>query len=80
MAFPKHSALIRREIAPQLQASAEQYPIVTLLGPRQSGKTTLVRQTFPDYEYCNLEDLENRSLAATDPKEFLKRHKPPLPL
>src|SRR5690606_8567974 len=56
----------------------KQYPVVTVMGPRQSGKTTLVKSSFPDYSYCNLEDPETRSLAQTDPKEFLHRNATPL--
>lgn len=51
-------------------AAASEYPVVTLLGPRQAGKTTLARATFPDYEYCNLENPEVRRLATEDPKQF----------
>ncbi|MBC2602534.1 ATP-binding protein [Puniceicoccus vermicola] len=58
--------------------NAKRYPVVTVLGPRQSGKTTLVRSLFPDHGYCNLEDPELRALATRDPKEFLHRHRPPL--
>lgn len=63
---------------PTLLAAARHYPVLTLLGPRQSGKTTLVRECFPGHEYCNLEDPETRALASVDPKEFLHRHRPPL--
>lgn len=45
--------------------------MVTLLGPRQSGKTTLVKAAFPKKPYINLEDFENRSLASLDPKSFM---------
>lgn len=47
------------------------YPVVAIVGPRQSGKTTLVRTAFPDRQYANLEDLETRELATSDPKGFL---------
>ena len=70
--------LIERELGRVLVEKASQYPVVTLLGPRQSGKTTLVQGRFPGYEYCNLEDPESRRLALADPKEFLHRHRPPL--
>lgn len=69
---------IGRDLLEPLLAGAGRYPTVTLLGPRQSGKTTLVREAFPGHDYCNLEDPELRRLAATDPKEFLHRHGPPL--
>ena len=57
---------------------AHQYPVVTIFGPRQSGKTTIVRSAFPKYDYINLEDRESRELAATDPKAFFENHPPPV--
>ncbi len=47
------------------------YPIVLLTGPRQSGKSTLLREKFPEYKYVSLEDLDNRSFAWDDPRGFL---------
>lgn len=69
---------IEREMAATLLESAGHYPVVTLLGPRQSGKTTMVWQCFPDHDYCNLEDPELRQLAQADTREFLHRHPPPV--
>ena len=57
---------------------ARQYPVVTLFGPRQSGKTTVVRNVFPRYGYVNLEDRENRELASSDPKSFFSSHPAPV--
>jgi hypothetical protein len=51
-----------------------EYPVVTVLGPRQAGKTTLVRMALPDYDYVSLEDPENRQIASEDPRAFLKAH------
>ncbi len=42
------SDMITRDITKELIASAKEYPVVTIPGPRQSGKTTLVRMTYPD--------------------------------
>ena len=53
-----------------LEASAE-YPVVTVFGPRQSGKTTLVQMTFPDRAYLSLEEPDIRIAAETDPRGFL---------
>jgi len=47
--------------------------VVTLTGPRQSGKTFLARATFPNHAYVSLEDPDERSRAATDPRGFLSR-------
>lgn len=52
----------------------QKYPIVTLTGPRQSGKSTLLKKSFPDYEYVSLEDLDTRFLAQNDPRGFLKTY------
>ena len=63
--------MIRREITPQLENLFTQYPIVTVTGPRQSGKTTLCRSVFPDLDYVNLEALDTREFAQSDPRGFL---------
>jgi predicted AAA+ superfamily ATPase len=52
---------------------AEDYPVVFLTGPRQSGKTTLARDTFADFRYLSLEDLQTREEALEDPRGFLRR-------
>ena len=66
--------MIARAISPHLLRAAEQYPVVTITGPRQSGKTTLVRALFPDHAYCNLENPEERALAEADPKGFFEQY------
>lgn len=58
----------------ELEKAAKQLPIVTILGPRQSGKTTLVKQTFPDMPYVNLESIHIRTLATIDPVAFLEQY------
>lgn len=63
--------MIRRDIEPEFRRLLGEYPIVTLLGPRQAGKTTLARQVLPDYAYVNLELPEIRQFAQQDPKAFL---------
>jgi len=50
---------------------SRKYPVVTLTGPRQSGKSTLLKESFPDYEYISLEDLDIRFFAQNDPKGFI---------
>lgn len=63
--------MIRRDITEYLIGLAQQFPAVAVMGPRQSGKTTLVRETFPDYEYVTLEDLDKKMAAKEDPRDFL---------
>jgi len=65
--------MIPRTLAPRLVKLVGQYPVVYLTGPRQSGKTTLSRATFPDFEYRSLEDLQTREEVAEDPRGFLRR-------
>lgn len=67
--------MIHRTLHAKLIRSATQYPVVTLTGPRQSGKTTLARAGFPNYAYVSLEDPEQRSFAIEDPRGFLEQFK-----
>jgi uncharacterized protein len=69
--------VIPRQLAAEFSAQLREYPIVTVLGPRQSGKTTLVRSSLPGYVYVSLEDPEMRQLAHDDPKAFLQRFPAP---
>lgn len=66
--------LIERIIQPYLLERFQQYPIVTVTGPRQSGKTTLCRTAFPELTYVNLESPDNREFASQDPRGFLRRY------
>ena len=72
--------MIPRLLGPYLKQDAGYYPVVTLTGPRQSGKTTLVRAAFPDHEYLSLEALDLREFARTDPRGFLAAHPGPVVL
>ncbi len=63
--------MIEREIAGRLTRLFQQYPFVTVTGPRQSGKTTLCRAAFPDLAYANLEAPDQRAFAESDPRGFL---------
>lgn len=65
--------MISREARATVEKLAEGFPIVALTGPRQSGKTTLVREFFADRAYVTLEDPEQRAFAQRDPRGFLKR-------
>ncbi len=63
--------MIERNIVPLLRQLASQYPVVTLTGPRQSGKTTVARALFPGKPYVTLEDPDVRRFATDDPRGFL---------
>lgn len=63
--------LIDRTIEKIVLTLATQYPIVTITGPRQSGKTTLVKKLFPEKQYINLENPDQREFAKLDPRAFL---------
>jgi len=63
--------MFERHLFSVLQARARQMPVVTLTGPRQSGKTTLCRMAFPDKPYSNLERPDVREFARGDPQGFL---------
>jgi len=65
--------MIPRELIEKTIQMARQYPVVTITGPRQSGKTTLCRMVFPDMAYASLEDLDQREYARQDPRGFLNR-------
>ncbi len=66
--------MIKRKLADKLIKLAGEYPIITLTGPRQSGKTTLVRSLFSDYRYLSLEDPDIRLYAREDPRGFLQEY------
>lgn len=63
--------MINRTIEPVLLELAQKYPVVTITGPRQSGKTTLCRKVFPTLKYVNLEAPDTRIFATDDPRGFL---------
>jgi len=67
--------VIRRDLAKRVLAAAGKYPVVTVTGPRQSGKTTLVRALFRDCPYVSLESPDERAFALEDPRGFLARFK-----
>ena len=63
--------MINRDAALRLTELARYYPVVSVTGPRQSGKTTLCRATFPGLPYVSLEPLDVREFAMADPRGFL---------
>ncbi|MDE6310386.1 MAG: ATP-binding protein, partial [Muribaculaceae bacterium] len=63
--------MIERTLSPKIQQLATKFPVVALTGPRQSGKSTLLKHLFPEYRYVSLEDLDMRAFAMSDPRGFL---------
>jgi uncharacterized protein len=63
--------MFKRKIAPTLLKAVKSFPITVLTGPRQSGKTTLLRHTFPDFHYITLESPDQRLFVEADPRGFL---------
>ena len=70
--------MIKRKIQQVLADLATKFPVITITGPRQAGKTTLAQLQFPDYKYVNLEDPDVRLLAERDSKEFLEQYPAPV--
>lgn len=64
---------IKRDITEYLQKFASFFPVIAVLGPRQSGKTTLVQHVFNNYHYLNLENLDIRQATLIDPRGFLEK-------
>lgn len=64
---------IPRNAESRLKHNARGYPVLVVTGPRQSGKSTLVRHAFPQHRYVSLEDLDQREFAETDPRGFLNQ-------
>ena len=65
--------MVKRTLSRKVVDLARQFPVVSITGPRQSGKTTLTRMVFEDYDYVSLEDPNEREFALGDPKGFLRR-------
>ena len=66
--------MVNRLLTEKIKELLTKYPIVTLTGPRQSGKSTLLKNTFTDYNYVSLEDPDVRLFATEDPRGFLKTY------
>jgi predicted AAA+ superfamily ATPase len=67
--------MIKRVIEDKIRQLAEKFPVISVTGPRQSGKTTLIKSMFPDWRYESLEDPDTRLFATTDPRKFLESDK-----
>lgn len=66
--------MISRKLEPHLRELAGYYPVIAVIGPRQSGKTTLCRMVFPDRPYVSFETLDTRAFATEDPRGFLSNY------
>ena len=69
--------MIKRSIQDKLNIYLSKFPIVTLTGVRQCGKSTLIKNAFPDYNYVSLESPDARDFAINDPRGFLCSYKAP---
>ncbi len=74
MAMPDETQYKKRFLEEKLREALQHFPSVTIIGPRQSGKTVLVKKTLPHYSYINLEDPEMRSFAQEDPRGLISHH------
>jgi predicted AAA+ superfamily ATPase len=66
--------IVYREIEKAVRFYKDKYPIIALTGPRQSGKTTFLRELFPDYQYVSLESPDVRSFFENDPNAFFEKY------
>lgn len=66
--------MIERTLTAKIVALAQKFQVITLTGPRQAGKTTLVRAAFPNLPYTSLEEPDVRQIALTDPRGFLSNY------
>ena len=64
--------MIKRTLEKPIQRYSTQYPVIAIVGPRQSGKTTLARHMFPNHKYLSMENLDIRHMAEDDPRGFLE--------
>jgi len=70
---------IKRSLEPILKKAIQQFPAVVLTGPRQAGKTTILKHLFSErYRYLSLESPDIRMAAASDPRGFLELYPPPV--
>ena len=68
--------MIRRAISEKVLQLATKFPVISLTGPRQSGKTTLAKHLFPDHTYVTLENPDHREVVKLAPKSFLQQRSP----
>ncbi len=66
--------MLNRIISERLLKLSKKFPIISIMGPRQSGKTTLTKMAFQNYRYISLENPDNLDFALSDPKGFLNTY------
>ena len=66
--------MVQRQLEKEISILQNEFPIVAILGPRQSGKTTLSQKMFPRFQYVSLEDIDHRDFAQNDPRGFLSKY------
>lgn len=66
--------MVKRTLSNKVLEHSKKYPVVAVTGPRQSGKTTLVKACFPEFDYVSLEDFDIRYFAEQDPRGFLAKY------
>ncbi len=67
--------MIYRHLTTHIEKVSQKFPVITVTGPRQSGKTTLLKQVFKNHKYFNFEELDIREWANSDPRGFLEENK-----
>ncbi len=72
--FVRARMLIKRDLTEKVTEAAKEFPVIAIVGPRQSGKTTLAQMAFPQHTYISLEDYDMRMLANADPRKFLQEY------
>ncbi len=65
--------MIKRQLASKLLQLSAKFQVVTITGPRQSGKTIIAKAVFKDYDYVSPGNLDTRLLASEDPGSFLQK-------
>lgn len=66
--------MLNRQLEDEINTLVNEFPIIAILGPRQSGKTTISKKLFPNYTYVTLEDLDHREFAQNDPRGFMEKY------